>query len=533
MTSSNEAHVDFLNAVTDRAHHDEKGYRKSRTSLSDKEKESLQKLLTKSTTSAHGDGGDTLTQAYLDLKVQREEDKRKKNEQKANQVLRELLISVESEELRSALEQECRDFSRRMSAMDEEVERKVTEIKESDQQHSMLTQAFDCTIGTLTENQEDSINRLIHDYNMQLEDMLDTYNNELNDETVKHREKMIDLTDCMFALDNKFNDEEKDMDTHQANLKKFMELQGIRETQNLRIASESLIEEYWRHYEESLYKFNTETRKLKSELMKRRRVDESNAQVYNQQQDRVERLQRTLKSVKNRVKTINRETTNTLNAISREQKILFDIYMKLRQVLKENERVRDMQLTKLCTESEAALTSLKESLDLAERITKLGHMCRALESEGEKVTPFVKEEHLDQTEQKVLHNRMWKNFEEPLNKDVHIYSRVQKLGQRMSKATLDDATGINQYKYTVVKISLKTGIPVFVRLYLSVRAEISQYDKSIQWLKNQLKLYLEDISITSEAIDYDRCHQLLQVESLEGINNNSSENSINYHNGHQ
>ena len=47
--------------------------------------------------------------------------------------------------------------------------------------------------------------------------------------------------------------------------------------------------------------------------------------------------------------------------------------MKLRQVLKENERVRDMQLTKLCTESEAALTSLKESLDLAERITKLGN----------------------------------------------------------------------------------------------------------------------------------------------------------------
>ena len=73
------------------------------------------------------------------------------------------------------------------------------------------------------------------------------------------------------------------------------------------------------------------------------------------------------------MKTINRETTNTLNAISREQKILFDIYMKLRQVLKENERVRDMQLTKLCTESEAALTSLKESLDLAERITKLGN----------------------------------------------------------------------------------------------------------------------------------------------------------------
>ena len=56
------------------------------------------------------------------------------------QVLRELLSSVESEELRGALEQECRDFSRRMSAMDQEVERKVGEIKESDQQYQMLTQ---------------------------------------------------------------------------------------------------------------------------------------------------------------------------------------------------------------------------------------------------------------------------------------------------------------------------------------------------------------------------------------------------------
>ena len=84
------------------------------------------------------------------------------------------------------------------------------------------------------------------------------------------------------------------------------------------------------------------------------------------------RLQSNLKTVKSRVRSINRETVNTLNAISREQKILFDFYMKLRQVLKENERVKDVQLTKLCTESEAALKNLRESLDLAEKIVKLG-----------------------------------------------------------------------------------------------------------------------------------------------------------------
>ena len=65
--------------------------------------------------------------------------------------------------------------------------------------------------------------------------------------------------------------------------------QGIRETQNVRIASESVIEEYWRKYEDTLYKFNTDTRRLKSELMKRRRLGESNAQMYHAQQQRVER----------------------------------------------------------------------------------------------------------------------------------------------------------------------------------------------------------------------------------------------------
>ena len=114
-------------------------------------------------------------------------------------------------------------------------------------------------------------------------------------------------------------------------------------------------------------------------------------------------------------------------------------------------------------------------------------MCRCLESESEKVTPFLKEGNLDQTELNVLHEKMWKNFEEPLNKDVHIYSRVQKLEQRMSKTVLDDAI---------------------------VRAEISQYDRSIDWLKKQLKLYLEDISVTSELEDYDKCHRLLMVEKL-------------------
>ena len=65
---------------------------------------------------------------------------------------------------------------------------------------------------------------------------------------------------------------------------------------------------------------------------------------------------------------MHRETANTLNAISREQKILFDHYMKLRKVLNENEKVRNMQLVKLCTDSETALRNLRDCLELAERI---------------------------------------------------------------------------------------------------------------------------------------------------------------------
>ena len=65
---------------------------------------------------------------------------------------------------------------------------------------------------------------------------------------------------------------------------------------------------------------------------------------------------------------MHRETANTLNSISREQKIMFDHYIKLRKVLNENEKVRNMQLVKLCTDSEGALRNLRESLELAERI---------------------------------------------------------------------------------------------------------------------------------------------------------------------
>ena len=185
---------------------------------------------------------------------------------------------------------------------------------------------------------------------------------------------------------------------------------------------------------------------------------------------------------------MHRETANTLNAISREQKILFEHYMKLRKVLQENEKVRNMQLVKLCTDSERALRNLRNSLELAERIVKLAHMCRCLESESEKVTPFLKEEHINPTEAKVLHEKMWKDFKQPLNKDVHIYSRVWKLEQRMSKASLDDAT---------------------------IRAELHQYDKAIDWLKRQLKLYLEDISVTTQFDEWDKCNKLLNVKPLE------------------
>ena len=154
----------------------------------------------------------------------------------------------------------------------------------------------------MLEFQEDKINWLIHEYNSNLQEILDKANDELDSNTVKHRNKMDELTDQMFALDSNFNDEEKELAERRKGLQKFMDLRGIRETQNLRIATESLLEEYWRQYEDLLYNFNKDTSKLKTEMAKRLRVDAANAQTYSDQQLRMERLQRSLKSVKNKVR---------------------------------------------------------------------------------------------------------------------------------------------------------------------------------------------------------------------------------------
>ena len=78
--------------------------------------------------------------------MKQEEQKRGQNKKKLEQLYQELMRKTENEELREALEQECRNFLRRMSAMDEEVERKVVEINESDQQHHMLTQVSQISI---------------------------------------------------------------------------------------------------------------------------------------------------------------------------------------------------------------------------------------------------------------------------------------------------------------------------------------------------------------------------------------------------
>ena len=166
----------------------------------------------------------------------------------------------------------------------------------------LCLQAFNDSSSKLLEIQEDKINWLIHEYNSNLQEILDKANDELDSNTVKHRNKMDELTDSMFALDSKFNDEEKQLMEERKNLQKFMDLRGIRETQNLRIASESLLEEYWRQYEDLLYNFNMNTSKLKTEVAKRLQVDSANTQTYRDQQSRVDRLQQSLRSVKSKVR---------------------------------------------------------------------------------------------------------------------------------------------------------------------------------------------------------------------------------------
>ena len=46
-----------------------------------------------------------------------------------------------------------------------------------------------------------------------------------------------------------------------------------------------------------------------------------------------------------------------------------------------------------------------------------------------------------------------------------------------------------------------------------------QYDKAIDWLKKQLKLYLEDISVTTQFDEWDDCNKLLTVKPLEDPSN--------------
>ncbi len=142
--AAKNSHVKFLGDFTDRAaagNSKEKIVRGDNKGdvLAEDEKKAVKSLYLKSA-GGEKEGSETLTQAFLSLKLKREQDKRKQSAIRANKVFRELLENVENVELRKSLEQECRDFSRRMSAMDQEVERKVEEIEESDQQHDTLTQ---------------------------------------------------------------------------------------------------------------------------------------------------------------------------------------------------------------------------------------------------------------------------------------------------------------------------------------------------------------------------------------------------------
>ncbi|CAG9461858.1 unnamed protein product [Pedinophyceae sp. YPF-701] len=218
-----------------------------------------------------------------------------------------------------------------------------------------------------------------------LEAEFDAERAEIQNGHARHRK---DLEDILHAMQQEFDaaagEARQDFESKREEIKN----RNSEEYNVLKISLDSTIEELKRHLEQAHQAYLTSTEARTNAFRQLTRNDAQSAQVIERRMNRLLRLQEALAHWRTKISTNSAEWEERNAALRDEKDGMQKHYTGLKLQMDRFRRQQQHRLRELSKNSSASIDGLNERIRLAERILKLGELCRRLETDQEKVTPF-------------------------------------------------------------------------------------------------------------------------------------------------
>ncbi|XP_023704151.1 dynein regulatory complex subunit 2 isoform X2 [Cryptotermes secundus] len=217
--------------------------------------------------------------------------------------------------------------------------------------------------------------------------------------------------------------------------------------------SKSKLENLWKEFQDTLQEYINSTEDKRNQYAELKAQDELSSETISKQSKILTYFYELITRLKKQLASLKMLQKQKIDDLKAQHSYYGQYFFSLRNQLVYNKKFDEKQLSFLIVSSNEVIKELELLCEKGERILHLASVCRRMETEREKVLPFVTSPHtstiLSQVEQDHLETAYKEVPKEPLAKEVFNYMKLDNFWRRYNRAYLERAA-LSLHKETLI-----------------------------------------------------------------------------------
>ncbi|KAA6429238.1 MAG: flagellar associated [Trebouxia sp. A1-2] len=359
---------------------------------------------------------------------------------------RRIMRMAKTEELKQDIEILSQSYDRTVDRKDALIQALDRDLEDAEEQYGTALRGHLQVVDSLQDMQYARMKTMQEQFQTNLKALQEEFDSERSDMTSSRNRQKKEMADLMAAMETEFAEADSEARQEFEAAREEIRNRSSEEYNVLKISLEGQIEELERTFEAAhqAYLQNTGARATAFQTLTTN--DAAAARVIEQRMKKLVQMQESLSQWRTKIGSTGREWEERQHALQAEKDIMARHYSALKAAMEHFRAQQNTRLKHLSANSANANLELKKKLGSAERILKLGELCRKLETEQEKVLPFCSpEQALGLQPFPVSEWDYLNNFFKRFNKAFLDKAAVDKERARLAAENADLRTILQQY----------------------------------------------------------------------------------------
>eukprot|EP00892_Ulva_mutabilis_P004203 jgi/Ulvmu1/2154/UM129_0014.1 len=329
------------------------------------------------------------SRASLQARRDREQQYSKLNSIKIHNQWRKIMRMAKVDELRGQIEILSQNHEREVDRKDAIIQMLDRDLDDAEAQFETAVQGNLQVIERLLDLQYQRMKALDEDFNRKLTALDEEAGAERSEMAAAHARHKKDMNDVIMAMQTQFTELEGDLRQDYEAAREEIKNKNTEDFNVMKITLESNIDDLEKKFEVSHDAYLMQTSEHMATFTALTKTDAQAAHLIDMRLRKLQRLQDQLKHWRTKIHTVSMEWGDRNAALLTEKRIMAGHYQGLKSAMDSFRAVQGERLKQLSLQAQTAERELTAVIQHAERILKLAEMCRKLETEQEKILPFV------------------------------------------------------------------------------------------------------------------------------------------------